>query len=60
MPKIQKSLGKGSGWIIDSIIDHTISISKYSDLAESGYLKFSKGLDHLRKGLINIQNTDGN
>ena len=25
--KIQKSLGKGSGWIIDSVIDHTISIS---------------------------------
>ena len=27
---IQKSLGKGSGWIIDSVIDHTISISKYN------------------------------
>ena len=25
---IQKSLGKGSGWIIDSVIDHTISVSK--------------------------------
>ena len=25
---IQKSLGKGSGWIIDSVNDHTISISK--------------------------------
>ena len=24
--KIQKFLGKGSGWIIDSIIDYTISI----------------------------------
>ena len=23
---IQKSLGKGAGWIIDSVIDHTISI----------------------------------
>ena len=27
---IQKSLGKSSGWIIDSVIDHTISISKYN------------------------------
>ena len=27
------SLEKGSGWIIDSVIDHTISISKYSPLA---------------------------
>ena len=50
--KIQKSLGKGSGWIIDSIIDHTISISKYNPLAGSSYIK----LDHPRKGLINIQN----
>ena len=23
---IQKSLGKGSGWIVDSVIDDTISI----------------------------------
>ena len=25
---IQKSLGKRSGWIVDSLIDNTISISK--------------------------------
>ena len=37
--KIQKSLGKGSGWIIDSVIDHTISISKYNLLAGSNYKK---------------------
>ena len=27
---ILKSLGKGSGWITDSVINHTISISKYN------------------------------
>ena len=26
----KKSLGKGPGWIIDSVIDYTISISKYN------------------------------
>ena len=57
---IQKSLRKGSGWIIDSVIDHDISISKYNPLAGSSYIKLPKGLDHTRKGLINIQNTDGN
>ena len=36
---IQKSLGKGSRWIIDSVIDHTVSISKYNPLAGSNYLK---------------------
>ena len=28
MTNVQKFLGKGSGGIIDSVIDHTISISK--------------------------------
>ena len=32
---IQKSLGKDSGWIIDSVIDYTISISKYDPLARN-------------------------
>ena len=27
---MEKSLGKGSVWIIDSVIDHTISILKYN------------------------------
>ena len=36
---IQKSLGKGSGWIIDSFFDHYISISKYNLLAGSIYQK---------------------
>ena len=27
---LQNSLGKDSDWIIDSIIDHTVSISKYN------------------------------
>ena len=30
---IEKSLGIGSGWIIDSVIDHAVSISKYNPLA---------------------------
>ena len=34
---IQKCLGKVSGWIIGSVIDHTISISKYNPLAGSSY-----------------------
>ena len=57
---IQKSLGKGSGWIIDSVIDHTISISKYNSLAGSRSIKLPKELDHPRKVLINIQNADDN
>ena len=58
--KIQKSVGVGSGWIIDSVIDHTISISKYNSLAGSSYIKLPKELDHPRKGLINVQSNHNN
>ena len=57
---IQKSLGKDSSWIIDSVVNHTINISKYNPLAGSSYIKLPKELDHLRKGLINTQNNDDN
>ena len=57
---IQKSLGKGSGWFINSAIDHTISISKYNPLTGSNCIKLLKALDHPRKGLINNQNTNDN
>ena len=57
---IQKSLGKGSSWIIDSVIDHTVSISKYNPLGGSTYTKLPRALDHPRKRLINIQNIDDN
>ena len=57
---IQKYLGKGSGWITDSTIDHNINISKNNPFAGSSYINLPKKLDHPRKGLINIQNTDDN
>ena len=55
---IQKSLGKGSGWIIDSIFDYIIGISKYNTLAGSSYIKLPKELDHPRNRLISIQYID--
>ena len=39
MINIQKSLDKSSGWITDSVIGHTISISKHNPLPGSKYLK---------------------
>ena len=53
---MQKLLGKGSGWIIDSAIDHNSNILKSNSLADSSYIK----LNHPKKGLINIQNIDDN
>ena len=57
---IQKSFGRGWDWIIDSVIHHNISISKYDPLAGSGYIKLPKELDHPRKSLTDIQNIDDN
>ena len=48
---IWKSLGKGSGWIIDSVIDH--NIKKYNPLIDSHYSKLPKEFDKLQK-LIKI------
>ena len=57
---ILKSLGKGSGWIADLVVEHNINTSKYNPLAGSSYIRFPKELDHPRKRLINIQNIDNN
>ena len=57
---IKKYFEKGSDSIIDSVIDHTMSYSKYNPLAGSSYIKLPKELDHPRKGLTNIQKIDDN
>ena len=46
-------------WIIDSVVNN-VNISKYNPLAGSSYIKLQTILDHPRKGLINIQNTNDN
>ena len=46
---IQKSFEKGLRWIIDSVIDHIINISKYNPLAGSSYINLPKELDHPKK-----------
>ena len=53
---IPKSLDKGLVWLIDSVIDHDICISKYNPLAGTSYIKLAKELNHPRKRLINIKN----
>ena len=45
---------------MDSAVDHTINILKYKILNSSSCIKLPKELDHLKKGLINIQNIDDN
>ena len=49
---IQKSLGNGSGWNIDSALYHTINISNYNALVDSSYIKLPKERDHPKVWLI--------
>ena len=46
---VKKSSGKVSGWFIDAVINHTISISKYNPLAGSSHIKLPKELNPPRK-----------
>ena len=49
IPNIQKSLGEGSGRVIDSVTDHNTGISKYDPLAGTSYIEFPKELNHPKK-----------
>ena len=42
----KRPIRKGSGWIIDSVIERNIIISKYNLLPGSSYIKLLKELDH--------------
>ena len=45
----KKSLGKGLGWIIDSVIGYNINISKYNPVAGSSYIKLQKRMTSSKK-----------
>ena len=45
----QESLGKGLGWIIGSVVDRAINISRHNPLAGSSYLKLPKYFNYPRK-----------
>ena len=48
---LKKYIGKGSGWIINSFVSHTIKTSKYNPLSGSIYIKLSKKLDQEKVSL---------
>ena len=50
--KHTKYLGKALRWVIGSVINHIVDISKYNPLAGSSYIKLRKELDHPKKAWI--------
>ena len=57
---IQKSLRKGLCWIIDSVANHTVNISKNNPSSGGSYIKLPKEYDHPKKNIINIWNVNDN
>ena len=56
--RIAKWVTLGSGWIIDEVKNHYVSIVKYDPLSGSSYIPLPKNLRNSMKGLINIKNED--
>ena len=46
MKHTKKSFEKGSGWVIDLVVDLTSVISNYKPITGSSYIKLLKELDH--------------
>ena len=56
--KIGSGLNEGSGWIIDSVDIHYLTVVKYRPMKGSSYIKLPSELQHHMKGLINLKNSD--
>ena len=52
--RLDNWISNGSGWIVEELYSQYLNISSYLPLSGSTYIK----LQHLMKGLINIQNYD--
>ena len=56
--RIDRWISKGSGWVIEIILNFYLNIVSYKPLKGRSYLPLPEELRHSRKGLINIKNTD--
>ena len=56
--RIAKWISKGSGWVIERILNLYLNIVSYVPLKGRSYFSLPSELRHHRKGLINLQNDD--
>ena len=54
--RINNWINEGSGWIIEILKTEYVSISVYSLLSGSTYIKLARELKNLMRVLINIKN----
>ena len=56
--RIAKWISKGSGWVIERVINFYLNIFSYKPLKGKSYFPLPEKLRHHRKGLINLKNDD--
>ena len=56
--RIAKWISKGSGWVIERILNFYLNIVSYVPLKGRSYFPLPEELRHHRKGLINLKNDD--
>ena len=60
LQRIDNWINGRSGWIVEFTESHYINISAYRPLSGSSYIKLPVESKSLKKGLINIKNSDQN
>ena len=58
MNKIAQWISEGSGWTVQSVDSHYLSIVKYKPMNGSSYIQLPNELRNSKKGLINMKNED--
>ena len=56
--RIDNWINEGSGWIVKSISNENVNISKYSPLIGSSFVELPSELENSKKCFINIKNND--
>ena len=56
--RIARWISKGSGWVIERILNLYFNVVSYKPLKGRSYLPLPEKLRHHRKGLINLKNDD--
>ena len=56
--RIARRISKGSGWVIERILNLYFNVVSYVPLKGRSYLPLPEELRNSRKGLINLKNTD--
>ena len=56
--RLDNWINEGSGWVIETVNDQYLNISRYAPLFGSSFIELPEELSSSKKGLINLRNSD--